>query len=113
MKKKFIVTWDEYRTCSTIVEAASKEEAERKFLDGEHGEVDEETESCDELEIYEADDDETGSVGEIKANREQSDRNGKTAEEADKSSNAFSESGEEVKTSPPFLLISQELKGGG
>jgi len=56
--KKYTVSWDEYLTCLTTVEAESEEEAERKFLDGQHGEVIENIESCDELEIYE-DDDET------------------------------------------------------
>jgi len=107
MKKKYTVTWDEYLTCRTTVEAESKKEAKEKFFNDQHGEVDEETESCDNLEIYEADDDD-GEEGarELKPDSGQCNSECKSVE----NDKALSGNGGEKPTSPPY---SQELKGGG
>jgi hypothetical protein len=56
--KKYTVRWDEYIECFTTVEAESEEEAREKFFDDQHGEVTENVESCDELEINEEDEEE-------------------------------------------------------
>jgi hypothetical protein len=56
--RKYVVSWEEYRECWTILEAESKDKAEEKFYEGKHGKVEANIESCDNLEINEIDDDE-------------------------------------------------------
>ena len=52
--KTYTIDWDEWLDCSTTVDAESAQEAEKKFHDGQHGEVIERIEMCDGLKIHES-----------------------------------------------------------
>lgn len=51
--KKFLVTWDEYHSCSAIVEAESEEGAEGKWCDDEYTGLRDDVQNIDNVEVCE------------------------------------------------------------